>query len=257
MQHQASLLDITAAPGFTLEAARVVEQVAQVAQEEDACSLLREASAVFGADAAAFASFIRDDDSFESYRFLLACDPRWCDEYLEEAWFAADPWLKHAMEHGTPARASEIATETCAQRSVVALAQRYGFRSAAVIPAPSAGSMSRLGVLCLGSERSGFFEGEGFAKLRIVARSLAMELHEWWVERIQQQLIDDNDLTTDDLRLLRYEWQGLRTKEIARLLQATPQSVNSRFQRLLAKMGVQSRRAAARRAAEYGVIQGS
>lgn len=251
-----SLRELTGAADFAVMATRVVEQVPAARDEEDACALLREAAGVFGAGAAAFASFVRDDESFESYRFLLACDPRWCDEYLEEAWFASDPWLKHAMDYGTPVRASEIRLRTTAQRRVVALAERYGFRSAAIIPAPSAGGLSRLGVLCLGSDAPGYFEDDGFGKLRILARSLAMELHEWWIGRIQRQLIDDNGLSGDDLRLLDLEWRGLGTKEIARLLQTTPQSINSRFQRLLAKMGTQSRRAAARQAAEYGIIAG-
>lgn len=256
MTAKPTLLDITQATDFASRVSGTVERVAQAPDEQEACALLGQAVRHFGADAAAFASFIRDDDSYESYRFLLACDPRWCDEYLEEAWFASDPWLKHAMDYGTPVRGSEVTVITESQRRVVALAERYGFTSAAIIPAPSSGGMSRLGVLCIGSNTPGYFDGLGFVPLRVMARSLAMELHEWWLNRIKRQLIDDSGLSVDDLHLLAYEWHGLSSKEIARQLNTSPQSVNSRFQRMLTKLGMPSRRAAARLAAEYGLISG-
>jgi DNA-binding CsgD family transcriptional regulator len=251
-----TLTEVTLAPDFASRVSSVVERVAGAADEHGACELLWAAVRHFGADAAAFASFVRDDDSFESYRFLLACDPRWCDEYLEEAWFASDPWLKHAMDYGTPARGSEVIVATEGQRRAVALAARYGFASSAIIPAPSTGGMSRLGVLCIGSTTPWYFEVEGFARLRVLARSLAMELHEWWMNRIKRELIEESGLSSEDLRLLAYEWHGLSSKEIARQLNTSPQSINSRFQRLLTKLGTPNRKAAARLAAEYGLISG-
>lgn len=251
-----TLLEITGAADFAARMSAVIERVPLAADEQDACALLWEAVRQFGATATAFASFVRDDDSFESYRFLLACDPRWCDEYLEEAWFASDPWLKHAMDYGTPVRGEDVLVTTEGQRRAVALAARYGFTSAAIIPAPSGGGMSRLGVLCIGSAAPGYFDGAAFAPLRVMARSLAMELHEWWLARIKRQLIDDSGLSADDLHLLAYEWHGLSSKEIARQLNTSPQSINSRFQRMLSKLGMPNRRAAARLAAEYGLISG-
>jgi hypothetical protein len=44
---------------------------------------------------------------------------------------------------------------------------------------------------------------------------------------------------------------GLSSKEIARQFNTSPQSVNSRFQRMLTKLGMPSRRAAARLAAHH------
>jgi DNA-binding CsgD family transcriptional regulator len=249
-----SLRDITTADTFAARVSHLVQQVAIAPDEEAACALLWRATHLFGADACVFVSFIRDDDSYESYRFLLACDPRWCHEYLEQAWFASDPWLKHAMDHGTPSRGTEVAITNDGQRTVVDLAARYGFTSSAVIPAPSSGGMSRLGVLCVGSDAPGYFDGEGFGPFKIMARSLSMELQEWWLARIQQQLVDDSGLSADDLRLLGYEWHGMGSKQIAKALQTTQQSVDSRFQRLIGKLGVPNRKAAARMAAEYGLI---
>jgi Autoinducer binding domain len=250
----ASLHEVTTTADFAGRVSELVQRVTQAADEEAACALLWQATQVFGAHACAFASFVRDDDSYESYRFLLACDPCWCHEYLEKAWFASDPWLKHAMDFGTPVRGSDVAITSEGQRAVVELAVRYGFASAAVIPAPSSGGMSRLGVLCVGSNVQGYFDGDGFGPFKVMARSLSMELQEWWLTRIKRQLIDDSGLSVEDIHLLGYEWHGLGSKEIAKTMLTTQQAVDSRFQRLIGKLDVPNRKAAARLAAEYGLI---
>src|SRR5262249_46288906 len=160
-------------------------------------------------------SFIRDDPSHESYRFLLACDPMWCFEYERRAWYANDPWLNYALNHSEPARASEIPIASKQQGAAVDLAAEFGFRSAAIVPAPSSGGLSRVGVLVLGSAKAEFFEGDGFIRLKLVARSLAMELHEWWVGQIKRELIVNARITPEDIVLLRYERMGHSTKQIA------------------------------------------
>ena len=72
--------------------------------ESQAVKVLSDAATLIGADAAAFVSFVRDDGSHESFRFLLACDPVWCLEYEQRAWYATDPWLAYALTHSEPAR---------------------------------------------------------------------------------------------------------------------------------------------------------
>lgn len=56
------------------------------------------------------------------------------------------------------------------------------------------------------------------------------------------------------MKLLQWEWQGLNSKQIGNLLGMGPAYVDSRFQRLNLKLGVPNRRAAAKLAAEYGLI---
>ena len=82
-----------------------------------------------------------------------------------------------------------------------------------------------------------------------------MEVHEWWVRVIRAELISDTDLTNEDLELLQLERQGQGTKDIARTLSASTRAVDSRFYRINAKLGTPSRKAAARIAAEYGLIE--
>lgn len=140
------------------------------------------------------------------------------------------------------------------QGAIVELAEQFGFRSGVIVPAPSSGGLSRVGVLCLGSGTPGFFEGEGFAALKVAARSLAMELHEWWIGQIKRELITNARITEDDLVLLQHERLGHSTKTIAAALDTSASSIDSRFQRVNQKLGVPSRKAAATLAAEYGLI---
>jgi len=124
----------------------------------------------------------------------------------------------------------------------------------AIVPAPSSGGLSRAGVLCLGSATPNYFEGDGYLEFKLVARGIATEFHDWWVARMKDELIASAHITVEDIALLAHERRGHSTKVIARNLHASITSINSRFQRLNVKLKVPNRRAAARKAAEYGLI---
>ena len=249
-----SLADITRQPDYFARVNEVVQRVPDALDEAEAVTLLHDATHRMGAEVSAFGSFVRDDLSHESYRFLLACDPVWCFEYERRAWYANDPWLSYALTHTEPVRASEIPIASKQQSAAVDLAIEFGFRSAAIVPAPSSGGLSRVGVLVLGSSKADFFEGDGFIGLKLVARSLAMELHEWWIGQIKRELIANARITPEDILFLRHERMGHSTKQIATALDTSAASVDSRFQRINAKLGVPNRKAAANLAAEYGLI---
>jgi hypothetical protein len=249
-----SLSAWTRRPGYADEVLAVVRRLPAVTEPADAVSALDEAIRRMGCDAAAFVSFVRDDGSHESFRFLLACDPTWCHEYERRGWYANDPWLDYALNHSEPRRAYEIAPGSRPQRQVADLAGQYGFVSAVIVPAPASRGLTRVGVLCLGSRTPRYFDDDGYPALKVVARSVAMEFHEWWIAQVRREVIDNARISEDDLVLLQHEWQNHGTKVIAQALGTTPGSVNSRFQRLTEKLGVPNRRAAAVIAAEYGLI---
>ena len=248
------LHELTLAPGYADAVTTIVGRIAAADDPSQAVSLLQQASQRMGADAAAFVSFIPDDGTHASYRFLLACDPKWCLEYEHQLSFADDPWLNYACHHSEPACASTIGARSKAQQDVLSLAERFGFRSAVIVPAPSGVGLSRAGMLCLGSSTPMFFEADGFITLRTLARGLAMELHEWLIAQLRREVIDEAELTESELKLLQWEWQGLGSKQIGALLGMSAPCVDSRFQRLNLKLGVPNRRAAAKLAAEYGLI---
>jgi DNA-binding CsgD family transcriptional regulator len=241
-------------PDYARRVGETVSRIPAAADEVEALRLLEEAAHHLGADVAAFGSFVRDDGSHESYRFLLACDPVWCHEYERHGWYSNDPWLAYALQHSEPVRSHEIPVATAQQRRVVGLAAEYGFASAVVVPAPLSGGLSRLGVLCLGSRHAGYFDDDGYPLLKVAARSLAMELNEWWIAQVKGELILSARISADDLELLRHERRNESTKQIAAVLGTSANSVNSRFQRLNEKLGVPNRHAAAVLAAEYGLI---
>ena len=248
------LAELAREPAYSDNVLATIRLLAQAADEAQAVGVLAAASEQMGLDAAAFVSFVRDDPSHESFRFLLACDPVWCLEYEQRAWYADDPWLQYSLNHTEPARGEEIQPKTAQQRAVLELASQFGFRSALVVPAPSSGALTRTGVLCLGSSAAAFFNDDGYLALKVLARSLAMEVHEWWIARIKSELLASARLTDEDLILLMHERLGHSTKLIAAELDLSPNAINSRFQRMNAKLGVPNRKSAAQLAAEYGVI---
>jgi len=79
-------------------------------------------------------------------------------------------------------------------------------------------------------------------------------LHDWWLTRIRRDLIVKARITSADLVLLQHECQGHGSKKIAAALQVSKSSVNSRFQRMNAKLGVANRRMAVQLAVECGLI---
>ena len=250
-----SLAELALQPTYSSNVMAIIDRLAHAVDEVQALDGLAAAADQMGTDAAAFVSFIRDDPSHESFRFLLACDPVWCLEYERRAWYTNDPWLQYSLTHSEPARGEDIAPGSAQQRAVVELAAQFGFRSALIVPAPSSGGLSRIGVLCLGSSTPGFFDDEGY----LTAEDAGTHLGDGtarMVDRSNQARTGRSArgswMTT--LALLAHERLGHSTKLIANALDMSPNAINSRFQRMNARLGVPNRKAAAQLAAEYGLI---
>lgn len=245
---------LSAQPGYAAGVLGVMSQIANAADSGVAVRLLREAASRLGADGAMFTSFVRDDATLASYRFLLACDPVWGVQYAKNNWCLDDPWLRYALYNTEPVVAETLAPAGERARWVSEAAAHFGFASTLVVPAPTAAAQSRVGVLCLGSSRLGFFTGDGGGALRCLARSLAMELGDWMHRQIRVELLARARITEEDLKLLRHEQQGHSSKTIAAELQLEPKTVDCRFHRLSLKLGTANRRAAVRLAEIYGLI---
>lgn len=248
------LQDVVGEQGYAAGVIDVIQKISRAPDREMIVELLHDAAHALGAEQALFVSFIRDEDSSESFRFILACNPVWCMAYQNQGWYANDPWLLYASAHSEPTSATEIPLRTKAQRDAAALAAQHGMSAAYVVPAPSSGGLSRLGVLILASSVPGYFDTPATGPLKLMARTLSMELHEWWVRHIRTEIIAKNRITPQDLELLACERRGMSTKAIAEVLQLTAGSVDNRFQRLNGKFQTPNRRASARLAAEYGLI---
>ena len=249
-----SLRELTASPDYFARVNEIALQMESASDLAGLVELLHEATARLGADVAAFLSFVRDGESWQSFRFVLACDPQWFVDYEQRGWYADDPWLAYARKHSEPIRTGDLRLTDDKQQALAQLAEQYGFRAALLVPVPSGSGLTRLGLLCLGSKTEGYFDDDGFAALRMAARPVAIALHDWWVVEGRKELIEASNISPEDLALLEHERQGHRTKEIASAMGVSVASVNSRYQRLLVKLGAANRKDAARLAAEYRLI---
>jgi DNA-binding CsgD family transcriptional regulator len=249
-----SLAEIVSARGYPARVGAVVERVAAVGSPTALLSLLLEGIAALGAECGVFMNFVVHEGSVTSCRFMLACEPGWCQRYLEAQLVAEDPWLAYAAHHNEPIVASALHGVQLRSQQVIELAARSGFGSAALVPAHSGAGHSRISLLCLGSSQPGFFEGAGFRRFRLGARLLAAELHDWWLERARRELMAKARITTSELELLRRERAGQSSKQIASALGVSEMSINSKFQRMNAKLGVSSRRLAVCVASECGLL---
>ena len=245
---------LTLTEAFRARALLDIEEVSTAGSMDEVLLRFRGAVGDLAADAAVFMSFLRDDATLASYRSLIACDPVWTAEYARQQWFEDDPWLRHAMGDSEPIRSSELVLHSPREEAFVEAVSGVGFASAVIAPAPSSHGPSRVGVLALGSATPGFFDGEGYPTVRVLARALAMELHAWLARSIRRELIDKAHITADDIALLRHEAAGHSSKVIAACLKTEAKTIDCRFQRVSAKLGAPNRRAAVRLARPYGLL---
>lgn len=248
------LADLTNADDFASGVHKLVRRVIDLSDTADAVDLLARASRRLGASSACFISYVADGSTSAAYRMLLACDPQWASEYIGNGWFEIDPWLAYAMHADEPTHASKLKLSTDAERAMFASAEVHGFRSVVIAPSPSASGRARVGALYIASDVNGYFEGEGFSDVRPLAQALSMELHGWWLRTLRDEFSRKVRISAADLALLRHEDRGHGSKIIAAELQTQATTIDCRFQRLNAKLGVSNRRAAARVARLYGLI---
>ncbi|MCU0920215.1 MAG: autoinducer binding domain-containing protein, partial [Burkholderiaceae bacterium] len=199
-----TLAEIIAAPEYLDRIGSVAERIASASGQAAVQSLLAEGMAALGADSAV-----------SSCRFMLACDPAWCRQYLDAGLITGDPWLAYASHHSEPLVASNLMVSEPERLRAIELATRNGFASAVLVPVHSGSSHSRVSLLCLGSWQAGQYESIPFGRFKLGARVLAFELHEWWLARLRTELMARARITESDLELLRHQCLGHSSKRIA------------------------------------------
>lgn len=249
-----SLSQLTRSPGYADAILQISVRLVEATDKATVLELLRQVVVALGVDAAFYTSCFGDDDTHKSYRSLVCCDPLWEAQYACNRWYLDDPWLHYAMRHTMPARTEEIAVRTDAQRWVVEAAAHFGFASAMVVPVPAPPLRARTGALCLGSERPRFFQDDGYPVFRMLARMIAMELGDWQLRVVRDELIRRARINESDLELLRHEQQGHSSKVIAEALHMEANSIDSRFHRLTLRLGATNRRSAVRIAEIHGLL---
>lgn len=218
---------------------------------------LIDATRAIGVAGSVYSVVIPEPDG-EPFSFsLFACHPAFAHRQDEMGPIHEHPWLRFARTHSSPGTERGIKAHDAVDRAALQLASRYGFSASLIVPTSGGPNLERIEMLCLGRDRPGGFEEEDAHLVRTLARSLAGELHDWITHYLSGQLRQSANLQPADIQLLTLEWQGLGTKAISARTGMTPAAVDSRFQRLIARLECRSRKDAARKAAEHGLLDQS
>lgn len=253
--HTACIRDRACTADYAKQALEAIVTVSQAGSPPELLERLVRINEAIGATASVFISQIPEDGDEPSCFSVFACDPAFAQEQSRRGPLIQHPWFRFARTHTVPGTNEQIAAERITDAEAFDLAHQYGFRSCLVVPTQAGVDLARVEMLCLGSQRCDDFEGEQARLIRALARSLAAELHEWLSGYLRRRLIEHTRLHDPDIALLAMEWSGLSTKDISQRTGLTSASVDCRFQRINARLNCASRRAAARRAAAYGLLE--
>ncbi|MBL0726134.1 sigma-70 region 4 domain-containing protein [Piscinibacter sp. HJYY11] len=240
------------------DSARALDAITRIASAIDAPELLEclhVATDALGASGSLYTASIPENERETLNLSLYACDPTFAQQQRQLGPLVDHPWFRFARSHSMPGTHLEVELTHDSDAAAVALAARYGFRACLIVPVSQSAAANRVEMLCLGSDNSTLFEDPQTARIRTLARALAGELHDWLSRYLSARLREAARLQPSDIELLRMEYEGLGTKEIAQRTGMTSASVDSRFQRINVRMECASRKASARRAAAYGLLE--
>lgn len=238
-------------------AVRALAAIGRIGKASDAAEclgLFHEATTALGAAAGLYCVLIPEGDSELSSISLFACDPAFAMGF-EPVTAELHPWMRYARQHTTAIAGEKLRPQYPADAEAMCFAGQHGFRHCLLVPIAASAGLGRTELLCLGADGEaspGVFE---VPPMRALAHALAAEIHGWFTRQLQASLLEEARLQPPDLEVLAWEWQGLSTKEIAKRTGLSMAAVDSRFQRLNLRLRCANRRAAARRAAEYGLLQ--
>jgi DNA-binding CsgD family transcriptional regulator len=242
------------APGPLMTALEAIDSIRSAQDAAQCLERLFQATAAIGAEVALYTVAMPEDEGDLSSIMLFACDPAFAHEIFELGPLHTHPWLRQAGAQTPTGQFDGLADISARDSAALQLAERFGFGGCLVVPVLAGAQLQRAELLCLGFGASASPRTEDLRILRLLARSLAAELHEWFCVHLRQSLNESARLQAQDIQLLSLEWQGLCSKDIARHTGLSVSAVNSRFQRLSRRLNCKGRRAAARRAAEHSLL---
>lgn len=188
---------------------------------------------------------------------LFACDPGFAQQFFDSGLVESHPWVRFARTHTTPATDRQVPVRDASDAAAIDAARAHGFGSYLIVPTTAGAELGRVELLCIAKGADGGFEGEDQRIVRMLARALAAELHDWFDLHLRAGLQQAARLQVRDVQLLALEWAGLGTKAISLRMGMSMAAVDSRFQRLNRRLNCASRKASARRAAEHGLLEAS
>lgn len=212
-----------------------------------------EAVSIFDCACACFLSVGTDDPIHGDRRYVLANCPQ-LDSVLHEFSQGTDClWLHHASISVWPASDGAMRITTERHHLFASSVRSAGIGSVLAVPAPTPRSLRRTAVFVLGAVKTGFFELID-ARAAALAYGLAMAVSRLQSAILERELRSVCRLSAEEAALLRFERDGMTSKDISKLISVPPQTIDCRFQRICAKLRAGTRQQALSIAVSYGCL---
>ena len=241
--------------GRVMSTLAAIDSIRSARDAAECLERLFQSTQAIGATASLYTVAIPEQGPEPSSISLFACDPAFAQQLFDLGSVQSHPWVRFARTHTTLGTGKHVQIGSPTDAAAIELARAYGFGSYLLVPTIAGAELGRIELLCLGKGLDDGFEGEDQGIVRMLARSLAAELHDWFTRHLRTALQQAARLQSQDVQLLAFEWAGLGSKEIAQRTGMSLAAVDSRFQRLNQRLNCPSRRASARRAAEHSVLE--
>jgi DNA-binding CsgD family transcriptional regulator len=242
------------APELSRHLQRLALHIASARDTGQLCALLWQLNTVLHADAAVFLSLKKNDPSFQSYQYVLACPLAWSQAYDKHRWYANDPCLLYAMVNTEPRLMADLAFHSRGQKRLRQAARRAGYHGGLVVPVHSPEGRSRMGLLYLLSTHPRHFNHDSLAQIGWMLRGLTGQLLDWWIRQERAEWRAQLALQAPDIELLRLTHEGYTSKDIAHAWQRSKAAIDQRLYRTTRQFGTHSRKAAAQLAYQLGLF---
>jgi len=158
------------------------------------------------------------------------------------------------LQNTAPALVSDVDITSGGQQRMLDTAAEYGYTDGIVVPAHSSSS-TWIGLLYLTTGEAHDKVESTYRKYRTLMRAFSLELLEWWDAHLRETYAADLDLDELDLELLIKAQEDATAEEAALEIGIPPGRVKWRYERLMKKLGVHTKRRAVERAMELGLIK--
>ncbi|KLD78886.1 hypothetical protein FZ025_17165 [Xanthomonas hyacinthi] len=232
---------------------RSIEQISSCGSEFDLHLLLRAIFAEVGVDSYFFTTIFNPEEggSNSSVRFLIGCHPRLIQLYQDRKWFMNDPVVEYAKSNTAPMSMESLSYASTGQRELRDAIRAFGYHGGVIIPVHT-GSTKRGGLLCLWACKDK--DVGDLMDSRVILRSMAMELLEWWVRNLKQEAIIRFKLTDREIKIMRLTRRGYDASNIATEIGVSTKVIYAKTKSIRDKLNAENLRKALNLIDAYGLL---
>ena len=241
-------------PDFNVRFNQLLRQLGAHSTFDGVTHTLHQLNALLGCKGSIVSLCSGSSEEIEDYRFILACDIDFKDQYRDNKWFQIDPYILYAQTNTAPVLLEQVAVRSPGQKRLILASRKAGYRSGAVIGVHSPVKTVAMSVLYIGSDDEGYFNEGSLEVVKMYLRAIAAEVLEWRLRYKRQQLLANVKLRQHECELLALTRQGYSSQEIAALHGKTKNAIDQALRRASLKIGAESRAQAAKLAWELGLL---